>query len=230
MENKRDKLIATFLSTMVPCSARTAVILGLVGVYMGLQWAVILYIIDFALIFIVGRVLNRLLPGVSVGIILEIPQYRTPSTKVVLRQAWTRFRPFMVVAVPLIVAGSLVLEGLRSSGHLDAITSAMSPVTVQWLGLPAFTGALLLIGILRKEATLVLLASVAGTADIATVMTPLQIFIFGFVVMVYVPCISTIAALVKEVGLRWAAMISLAEISLAVLLGGILYKILSLMM
>jgi ferrous iron transport protein B len=230
MENKRDKLITTFLSTMVPCSARTAVILGLVGVYMGLQWAVILYIIDFALIFIVGRVLNRLLPGVSVGIILEIPQYRTPSTKVVLRQAWTRFRPFLIVAIPLIIVGSVVLEGLRSSGHLDAIASAMSPVTVQWLGLPAFTGALLLIGVLRKEATLVLLASVAGTADVAAVMAPLQIFVFSFVVMVYVPCISTIAALVKEVGWKWAAGISLAEIGLAVLLGGILYRVLSLFM
>ncbi|MFH0816067.1 MAG: ferrous iron transport protein B [Methanobacteriota archaeon] len=230
MENKRDKLIATFLSTMVPCSARTAVILGLVGVYLGFQWAVLLYVIDFALIFVVGRALNRLVPGVSVGIILEIPQYRTPSAKVVLRQAWTRFRPFLTMAVPLIVAGSVVLEGLRLSGHLDAIASAMSPVTVFWLGLPAFTGALLLIGVLRKEATLVLLASVAGTADVIAIMTPLQIFIFGFVVMVYVPCISTIAALVKEVGWRWAAAISFAEISLAVLLGGLLYRILFLFM
>lgn len=230
MENTRDKLIATFLSTMVPCSARTAVILGLVGVYMGFQWAVLLFVIDFALIFVVGRALNRLLPGISVGIILEIPQYRTPSVKVVLMQAWTRFRPFLIVAVPLIVAGSVVLEGLRLSGHLDLIASAMSPVTVLWLGLPAFTGALLLIGVLRKEATLVLLASVAGTANVAAVMTPLQIFVFCFVVMVYVPCISTITALIKEVGWRWAAAISLAEIGLAVLLGGILYRVLFLFM
>jgi len=230
MENKRDKLIATFLSTMVPCSARTAVILGLVGVYLGIHWAVLLYVIDFVLIFVVGRVLNKLLPGVSVGLILEIPQYRTPSIKVVLRQAWTRFRPFLTMAVPLIIAGSVVLEGLRLSGHLDIIASAMSPVTVLWLGLPAFTGALLLIGILRKEATLVLLASVAGTANAAAVMTPVQMVVFGFVVMVYVPCISTIAALVREVGWKWAAGISLAEIGLAVLLGGILYRILSLFM
>jgi ferrous iron transport protein B len=90
MENRRDRLIATFLSTMVPCSARTSVVLGLVGAFVGWQWAVALFIIQFALIFLIGRLLNRLNPSTSPGIIMEIPDYRLPSLKVVWRQAWSR--------------------------------------------------------------------------------------------------------------------------------------------
>ncbi|MEW5937705.1 MAG: ferrous iron transport protein B [Candidatus Thermoplasmatota archaeon] len=230
METKRDRLIAIFLSTMVPCSARTAVILGLVGAFVGLHWAIFLYVLDFALIFLVGRALNRLLPGRPVGLIMEIPSYHKPSLGVVLRQAWARFRPFLLVALPLIILGSVVIEGLNLAGFLDHISRSLSPVTVLWLGLPSFTGVLLILGTLRKEAALVLLATVAGTMDIATFMSPLQMVVFSFVVMVYVPCIATIAALVKEVGWRNAILISLAEIGMAIFLGGVMYRVLGIFM
>ena len=62
LENRRDRLLATFISTMVPCSARTSVVLGLVGAFIGWQWAVGLLVFQFILIFIIGRVLNRLSP------------------------------------------------------------------------------------------------------------------------------------------------------------------------
>ncbi len=68
MENKRDRLIATFLSTMVPCSARTSVVLGLVGAFVGWQWAVGLLIFQFLLIFLIGRLLNKLSPSNSPGL------------------------------------------------------------------------------------------------------------------------------------------------------------------
>ncbi|MBI5000258.1 MAG: ferrous iron transport protein B [Euryarchaeota archaeon] len=225
MENKRDRYIATFLSTLVPCSARAVVVLGLVGVYLGFEWAVLIYILDFALIVGVGRLLNRLMPGSSAGLILEVPPYRAPSMKIVSRQAWARFRPFLATAVPLIVLGSVVIEGFYLAGYLGPVAELMSPVTVVWLGLPAFTGILLVLGTLRKEAALVLLSVVAGTTAIETVMTPLQMVVFAFVVMVYVPCVSTVAALVREVGWRSALGISAAEIGLAVLLGGLLYRV-----
>jgi Fe2+ transport system protein B len=44
--------------------------------------------------------------------------------------------------------------------------------------------------------------------------------------MVYVPCISTIAALVKEFGYRKALIISGVEIGVAVVLGGVILRIL----
>jgi ferrous iron transport protein B len=230
METKRDRLITVFLSTMVPCSARTVVILGLVGAYVGVQWAVALYVVDFMLIFIIGRILNRILPGVSVGIIMEMPPYRLPSAKVVLKQAWNRFKPFLKTALPLIILGSIVVEAMRITNVLSLVSNALSPVTVVWLGLPAFTGFLFIFGVIRKEAALVLLATAAGTANIRAVMSPMQMVVFAFVIMIYVPCIATIAALIRETGWKNAALISFSEIGLAVLLGGIAFRLLGLFM
>ncbi|MEM0467148.1 MAG: ferrous iron transport protein B [Candidatus Thermoplasmatota archaeon] len=226
METKRDRFIAIFLSTLVPCSARTAVILGLVGSYVGVQWALLLFAIDIVLIFGIGKILNRLIPGASVGIIMEMPPYRMPQATVVLKQAWSRFKPFLLTAVPLIILGGLCIEAMRLTGILDGISGALSPITVGWLGLPVFTGFLFIFGILRKEATLVLLTTVAGSLDIRSVMSPVQMIVFAFVVMVYVPCIATIAALVREIGWKNAFIITITEIGLAVFLGGILFRVL----
>ena len=65
-----------------------------------------------------------------------------------------------------------------------------------------------------------------GTTNFATILTPVQMFVFAFVVMVYVPCLSTIAALVKEFGYRKALIISGVEVGVAVVLGGIILRIL----
>jgi len=230
METKRDRLITVFLSTLVPCSARTVVILGLVGAYVGVQWAIALYVVDFMLIFIIGKILNRLLPGVSVGIIMEMPPYRLPSGKVVLKQAWNRFKPFLITALPLIILGSIIIESMRITDVLYLVSNALSPVTVVWLGLPAFTGFLFIFGVIRKEAALVLLTTAAGTAEIRAVMSPVQMIVFALVIMIYVPCVATIAALIRETGWKKAGLITLTEIGLAVLLGGVAFRLLSLFM
>ncbi len=227
METKRDRFIAVFLSTLVPCSARTVVILGLVGVYVGFQWALLLFVFDFVLIFLIGRALNRFLPGMSVGIIMEMPPYRLPSGKVVLKQAWNRFKPFLLTALPLIILGSIIIEAMRLTDVLELVSDALSPVTVVWLGLPAFTGFLFIFGILRKEAALVLLMSAGGTTDIRSVMSPVQMIVFALVIMIYVPCIATIAALIRETGWKRAGLITFAEIGLAIFIGGLAFRVLN---
>jgi ferrous iron transport protein B len=228
LNNRRDRLIATFLTTMVPCSARTSVVLGLVGAFVGWQWAVGLLLFQFLLIYILGALLKKLIPSTSPGIILEIPEYRRPNLKIVWRQAWFRFKDFLTIGVPLIIAGSLVIESLRVFNWLDYVTNFLTPVTVSWLGLPAFTGILLIFGILRKEANLALLISFAAGAAITSIITPLQMVVFSIVIMLYIPCISTIAVLLKETGLKITTAIVIAEIAMAILLGGIAYRFLDL--
>jgi ferrous iron transport protein B len=228
MYDKRDRLIATFLTTMVPCSARTSVVLGLVGAFVGWPWAVGIFLFQFALIFILGSILNKMIPSTSPGIIMEIPEYRLPALKIVWRQAWYKFKDFLTLGVPLIIAGSVVIESLRVFNWLDYVTDILKPITVTWLGLPAFAGVLLIFGILRKEANLALLISFAGGAAISSVITPLQMVVFSIVIMLYIPCISTIAVLVKETGVKMTALMVLAEVALAILFGGIAYRFLGL--
>jgi ferrous iron transport protein B len=227
IENRRDRLIATFLSTLVPCSARTAVILGIVGTYLGARWALLIYLVEVGLTIALGKLLNRFLKGSSSGMIMEIPPFRAPVPRLVARQAWTRFRPFLTTAVPLIVAGSLAIELLRLGHALDELTAAMEPVTAGWLGLPAFTGVLFVLGLLRKEAAVVLLTTVAGTTHIPAVMTPAQMFVFTLVVALYIPCLATIGALVRETGWKLAGLIALSEVLIALAAGGLCYRLLA---
>jgi ferrous iron transport protein B len=224
METERERLICAFVSSLVPCAARSIVIMGLVATYLGFEWAVALYIIDFVIIFALGRVAFKALPGEPVGLIMEMPIYKRPSAKVTTQRTWFRVKDFVFEAFPIMVAGNLVINIANALGLLTVVQDAFSPVTVWWLGLPAATGVVLIFGILRKELTLILLASIMGTTNFALIMTPNQMFVFAFVVMIYIPCIATIAVLAKEFGWKAAAIISLVETGLAFALGGLIYR------
>ena len=56
METRRERLLAAFAITFAPCAARTIVIFGLVGVFLGIPWALALYAVDLAVIFVLGRI------------------------------------------------------------------------------------------------------------------------------------------------------------------------------
>ncbi|MFH0851113.1 MAG: ferrous iron transport protein B, partial [Candidatus Bathyarchaeota archaeon] len=227
METERERLICAFVGSLVPCAARSIVIMGLVASYLGFRWALLLYLIDFVLIFILGRLAYRVAPDEPVGLIMEMPGYRLPSLRTTTQRTWFRLRGFIYEAFPVMVAGNLVIQVAAAFGLLRLVEGALSPVTVGWLGLPAAAGVVLIFGVLRKELTLILLGSLMGSTDFASFLSPVQMFVFAFVVMVYVPCISTIAALVKEFGAKNAAIISLTEIAVAVLLGGVILRLLN---
>jgi ferrous iron transport protein B len=149
-----------------------------------------------------------------------------PSLRVTAQRSWFKVKDFTYEAFPLMVAGNIVIVLANMVGLLELVQGFLSPVTVIWLGLPAATGVVLIFGVLRKELTLILLASLMGTTNFNSILSPIQMIVFAFVVMVYIPCISTIAVLVKEFGRRNATVITVSEILLAIVLGGFIYRIL----
>jgi ferrous iron transport protein B len=225
METERERLICAFVASLVPCAARSMVIMGLVATYVGFEYAVLLYLIDFVLIFILGRMAYKVAPDEPVGLIMEMPSFRMPSLKTTAQRSWFRLKDFVYNALPIMVYGNFIIQVASIIGLLQIVEGWMSPITVGWLGLPSLAGVVLIFGVLRKELTLVLLGSLMGTTDFSMILTPIQMFIFAFVVMVYVPCVSTIAALVKEFGYKNAAIISAVQVFTAVLLGGIILRV-----
>jgi ferrous iron transport protein B len=228
METQRERFLASFLTTLVPCAARTVVILGLVGAYVGIRWALALYVFNLLLIFILGRIAFKVLPGEPVGLIMEMPSYKTPSLDVTAKQTWFRLEEFVRVAFPLIVVGNLVLSTLQFLNVLPILDRAFAFITVYWLGLPAVTATPLIFGVLRKELTLVMLAALVGTSNFATILTPTQMLVFATVTMLYIPCIATIAVLIREFGYRKALAIVVFEVGFAILIGGLMLRILQL--
>lgn len=229
METERERLICAFTASLIPCTARSIVIMGLVAHYMGFQWAIALYLIDFIIVFTLGRIAFKLVPGEPMGMIMEMPIYRRPMLRLIAVRTWFKFKSFVFMAFPLMIVGTLILRFVDLVGLLNPIERALSPVTVWWLGLPSETGVTLIFGVLRKELTLIMLASLIGSGNLSLLLSPVQMFVFSFVVMIYIPCIATIAVLAKEFGYRKAAIISLSEIGLAIALGGVIVRIMGML-
>lgn len=229
METHRERLLAGFVTVLIPCAARTVIILGLVGRYVGIQAAVGLYAFDLVLVFALGRIAFKALPGEPVGLIMEMPPYRIPSAKIALKKTWFRTREFVYIAFPLIIAGSLVLATVSAFGLAQPLAEAMTPLVEGWLRLPAVAGIPLVFGVLRKELTLILLTELAGTTNFAAILTPVQMVVFSLFTMIYIPCIATIAALVREYGWTRALAITAVDISLALVLAGIAARLLPIM-
>jgi ferrous iron transport protein B len=226
METDRERFLAGFVVVLIPCAARTVVILGLVGRFVGLHAALALYVFDLALVFALGRIAFKALPGEPVGLIMEMPSYKKPMVKNVLLKTWSRAKDFVYIAFPLIIVGSVVLTALSVTGLLNSIAQAISPLTSGWLGLPPEAGIPLLFGVLRKELTLVLLSELLPLGS----LTSVQMIVFALVTMIYIPCVATVAALFREFGWKRAVSMIVIDVVLAVILGGIAFRLLSLFM
>jgi len=224
METQRERFLSAFVVVLIPCAARTVVILGLVGRFVGLHAALALYVFDLVLVFVLGRIAFKVLPGEPVGLIMEMPSYKKPSMKNILVKTWSRTRDFVFIAFPIIIAGSLAIVALDITGFTSYIVNGASPLISVWLGLPVLAGIPLIFGILRKELTLILLAELIPLES----LTAVQMIVFALVTMIYIPCLATIAALKREFGWKKALAITLIDVGLALLLGGIAYRILSL--
>jgi ferrous iron transport protein B len=227
METKRERFITAVLVTLVPCSAVSVIVFGLVGKYVGIWWALGLYLFATIIIFLAGKISSKILPGEPVELIMPMPDYKTPQLKSILYQTWDALKEFIYIAAPIVIISGIVIQAINLAGWMPAISSFLSPVTVTWLGLPAITGILLIFGILRKELILVMLAAYLGTTEFAEVLTSQQMITLAVVSMFYVPCVATIAVLWKEFGWKKAMAVCIIEIVFAILLAGIVNRLLN---
>jgi ferrous iron transport protein B len=227
LETQRSRLLASFVVTLIPCAAVTVVVMGLVATYVGLEWAIAMYALNLLVILVLGRIAMKTLPGEPVGLIMEMPSYKMPSLRSILLSAWRSVRGFIFMAFPIIIASTFLIKLIEVLGWLPLFSDLLSPVTVGWLGLPAVVGITLIFGILRKELAIIMLAALLGTEAFDTVLTPIQMITFAVVTMFYVPCAATIATLRQELGWRSALAISVFEIMFAIVLAGVIARLLA---
>ncbi|MGB9937007.1 MAG: ferrous iron transport protein B [Methanobacterium sp.] len=227
LETKRERLLAAFAITFAPCAARTIVILGLVAVFVNIWWAMALYVIDLLIIFALGRIALKLVPGESTGLIMEMHTFKVPTLSVIAKQTWVRTKSLLYLVLPIYIFGTAAIQALYVLGILGPISDFLTPITVWWLGLPAVAGVLLMFGAIRKEFILLMLVAFFGT-NLALVLTPVQFIVLAFVAMLYLPCASTIAVLAREFGWKSAGVITFANLATAIVLGGVAFRLLSL--
>jgi ferrous iron transport protein B len=229
LSTRRERIIACTLIVLVPCSARIAVIMGGVARFAGVLPALFLFLVDGLLVLGVGLTLNKILPGQSTGLVMEMFPFRRPSLLTVAKKTWQRIKDFLIIAAPLIVAGSFLLGLLYESDLITKFLPPLRPVMEFWLGIPAVAGLALIFAFLRKELALALLLvlavkvvpGVTESSSLLAFMSRGQIFTFALVNTIYIPCVATLAVLWSELGGRDSLLIALGTVILALLLGGL---------
>lgn len=203
LEIPQHRWTVSILTCMIPCSARIAIIFALVAFFMGPYAALAIFLLNLAVIAVLGKIFAALYPEAGLGLILEIPAYQWPPLRNSLQKSWWRMKEFIVLAWPLLIIGSACLAALEYVGVDQYLNWFLSPLT-RLLGLPEVVGTTLIFGLMRKELSLIMLTQALGTNQVLTVMTPTQIMVFTVFVTFYIPCLATVAALWKEIGKKGA--------------------------
>ncbi len=218
LESKREQFIAaTLISIAVPCAALQAMIFGLVGAH-GFQYVAMVYGTLFVVWVILGIILNHSVRGFSPELLIEIPPYRLPSWRTVLQKLWMRTYGFLGEAVPIILGAILAINILYILGVFDAIANFSAPLVTGLLGLPKEAVTALVIGFLRKDVALGMLAPLALTAK--------QLVVGSVVLAMFFPCIATFVVLLRQLGILNVLKSAGIMISAALITGGILNLIL----
>ena len=193
LESKRERFItATLISIAVPCAALQAMIVGLVG-EQGAQYVVIVYATLFIVWLILGFVIARVSKGFSPELLIEIPPYRLPPWRAVLQKLWMRMYGFLKEALPIILGAVFFINILYYFGVFEAIANFTAPVITGLLGLPKEAVSAIVVGFLRKDVALGMLAPLGLSAD--------QLVVSSVVMAMFFPCIATFIVLLRELGI-----------------------------
>ncbi len=200
LESRRERLIVSaMLAVAIPCAAQMSMIIGLAGRHGGGYLAVILATL-FLIWALIGLFLDRVLPGYTPSMIVEIPPYRWPSLKAQVQKLGMRLQHFLTEALPFIFGGILLISLLHLVGVIDVLAAAFAPVLRGLLGLPKEAVSTLLVGFLRKDVAVAMLLPLGLTAK--------QFVVGATVLATYFPCAATFAVLIRELGLKDMALVA----------------------
>jgi len=218
LETKRQRFVVlTLLGISVPCMAQTAVILNIIGPF-GVKWVVVVYGILLCIFIGAGSLLNRVLPGETPEIAIEIPPYRLPRFSNLGMKAALRLQRFFLDAVPWVFVGILIVNVLYTLQITKILSDVLSPSLGGWLGLPREAIYPLLIGFLRKDVATGLIAPLLNKG----IMDIYQAIIAVVILAVYFPCVATFVVFLKELGIKDTLKSTLLMIATALGVGGLL--------
>jgi len=193
LESRREKFIAsTLMAISIPCMAQIAMIFGLLGPFGGKYVIYVFAMLVFVWI-IVGLILNKLLPGYSNDLLLEVPSFRLPDPLTILKKLWMRIVSFLKEAIPFMLLGVIIVNFLYTLGIFEVMANGLGPIIKSVFGLPQEAISALLMGFLRKDLAMGMLAPLGLSAK--------QLVVASTILAVYFPCIATFVVLVRELGI-----------------------------
>ena len=216
LRTEKARFIASFIQWIgIPCMAEQVMIWLVLGSY-GPTYVALLYAVLLATTIITGLVLNALLPGGEEPLIMEIPPWRRPQLKNVLKKTVVRLREFLLKGTPLVLMGVLVVNLLYYTGLIGTLAGFLGPVVSGLFNLPGHVAASLVIGVLRKDVAVGVLRAVAPG------MTALQMLTAVAVVTLYFPCVGSLVVTLKELGPKRTLLMIVIMIIITIVVGGLL--------
>lgn len=252
IENRKSRLITMLVNPLMSCSARLPIYLLLVGTFFPSNASFILlliYIIGILLAVIIARLFSRfLIKGDDTPFVMELPPYRMPTAKAIFRHTWEKGAQYLKKMGGVIMIASIVIWFLgyypnhdaydtqveqQENSYIGQIGKAIEPV-IEPLGFDWKLGIGLLSGVGAKElvvSTLGVLYTNDVNADAVSLgeripITSLVAFCYMLFVLIYFPCIATLAAIKQESGSwKWAFFAAGYTTALAWFLTFIVYQI-----
>ena len=237
VESRRSRLITMLVLPFMSCSARLPIYIMVTGTFFAASyrsWVMIsLYVVGIAMSVIVSKVLSKfVIKGEDTPFVMELPPYRWPTAKATARHTWEKGKEYLKKMGGIILVASVIVWALGYFGTMGVAPSMEeSFIGIMGRGLePLFTlqgfdwklDVSLIAGVGAKE----IVASTIGVLGGLESITPLIAYCYLLFVLLYFPCIATIAAIKNETGSwRWAVVAAVYTTVLAWIVSAVVYQV-----
>ncbi len=218
LDSKRERfIVATLISIAVPCVSLQAMIVGLLGHY-GMRYVAFVYGVLFVVWLVLGLLMKIVTRGIIPALLIEIPPYRPPHLRSLLVKFRMRTFGFLREALPVVLLGVAVINLFYALGVLDSMANVTAPVVTRVLGLPKEAVLAIIVGFLRKDIGVGMLAPLGLSVK--------QLIIGCTTLAMFFPCIATFVILFKELGTVDTVKSIAIMVSTSLVVGGILNLVL----
>ncbi len=239
IESRRSRLITMLVLPMMSCSARLPIYIMITGAFFTVRYQslvmISLYVVGIALSVIIARVLSTwVIKGEDTPFVMELPPYRFPTAKAIFRHTWEKGKQYLKKMGGIILVASIIVWALGYFGTMgvapsleDSFIGLLGKTVEPIFAVQGFDWRLdvsLIAGVGAKE----IVASTIGVlyGDNAYNFSQLTAYSFLLFVLIYFPCIATIAAIKQESGSwRWAFFAAIYTTVLAWVVSALVYQI-----
>ena len=232
LPSARDRKLTILLTPFMSCSAKLPIYAFFSAAFFPKVAALVmigLYVLG-VLVGILTALLSKgtLFKGEAVPFVMELPNYRLPGVKNVLRLLWDKAKDFLERAFTVILIATVVIWFLQTFDfRLDVVTNSQDSMLAVIAGFiaPVFSplgfgdwrmSTSLIAGFLAKESVVSTVNVLFGSeAAVVGALTPLTALAFLTFCLLYTPCVAAVASIRRELGRRWALFVVLAQCVIA---------------
>ena len=224
LPSERDRRMTILLTPFMSCTAKLPIYAYFVAAFFPHYGGLVmigLYLLGIVVGIIVAFLYRKtLFRGEAVPFVMELPNYRMPGAKNVIRLLWDKAKDFLQRAFTVILVATIIIWLLQSFDlHFEMTDDSASSILAAISGYlvplmkPAGLGdwricTSLITGFMAKESVVATL-DILFTEGVSAAISPLSAASLLVFSLLYTPCVAAIAAIRRELGVRWSISVAL---------------------